>query len=184
MLTPKNELADPREALRRFGQAVACDNWLVCDERSARALVDNLSRRAVLAARNGEGSATSDRRLRLFSLFIRFYRRHVRMTALEDGEAAPPLSRGADARDGGSPMARAVRSLPLDLREALLLVVLERFSHVEAAQALDISLAALIDRLGRARAMLSRALGEPSAVAPELSLGLAPRRAPYLRLVK
>jgi DNA-directed RNA polymerase specialized sigma24 family protein len=183
VLTPKNELADPREALRRFGQAVARDNWLVCDERSARALVDNLSRRALLAARNGEGSTPGDWRLRLFSQFIRLHRRHVRMAALEDciGEAAP---RHVDARDSGSPMERAVRGLPLDLRESLLLVVLEQFSHVEAAQALDISLAALTERLARARAMLAAALGEPSLAASSLAMAPSPRRTPYLRLVK
>ena len=37
-----------------------------------------------------------------------------------------------------------MRNLPLELRESLLLVALEGFSHVEAAQAMDISLATLI----------------------------------------
>jgi len=67
------------------------------------------------------------------------------------------------------------------LRESLLLVVLERFSHVEAAQALDISLATLIDRLARGRAMLAAGLSERTAASPSHSQR---RGAPNLRLVK
>jgi DNA-directed RNA polymerase specialized sigma24 family protein len=183
-LTPKNELAEDIDALRRFGRAVARDNWLICDERTARALVEKLSRQAVLAARNEKRTPPSAARVKLFSLFVRFYRKHTRMAMLEEGagEAVPHgHSRPADAREAGSALEQAVRSLPLELRESLLLVILERFSHVEAAQALDISLAALIDRLARGRAMLAATLSEPAAV----SLGPPPRRsAPYLRLVK
>lgn len=183
-LTPISGSADSTSSLRRFGLAVARDNWLVCDERCARALVESLSNRALLAARNGEGPCNGDMRLRLFSLFIRYYRRHVRMAALEDGAgdiASYGLSGGAQARDEGSAAERAVRSLPLELRESLLLVVLEGFSHVEAAQALDISLATLIDRLARGRAMLAAGLSERAPVAPNHSQR---RGAPNLRLVK
>jgi predicted DNA-binding protein (UPF0251 family) len=183
-LTPRNGSADSTGSLRRFGLAVARDNWLVCDERLARALVESLSNRALLAARNGEGPPDGDMRLRLFSLFIRFYRRHVRMAAVEEGAsdiASYGLSGSGEARDGGSPVERAIRNLPLELRESLLLVVLEGFSHVEAAQALDISLAALIDRLARGRAMLAAGLSERAAVSPNHSQR---RGAPNLRLVK
>jgi hypothetical protein len=186
VLTPKNELADDIEVLRRFGWAVARDNWLVCDERSAHALVEKLSKQAALAARNGEEAALGGLRPRLFSLFIRFYRRHVRMAMLEDGAGDAALHR-ADARETGSALECAVRGLPLELRESLLLVVLERFSHVEAARTLDISLVTLIDRLARGRAMLAAALSAPASMAASQSrmLGHPPRRgAPYLRLVK
>jgi DNA-directed RNA polymerase specialized sigma24 family protein len=187
-LTPKNELADDLDALRRFGRAVARDNWLISDERSARALVETFSRQAALAARNGEAAALGVMRLRLFSLFIRFYRRHARMAMLEEGAGEAALhgpSRTADAGEAGSALEQAMRSLPLELRESLLLVVLERFSHLEAAQALDISLATLIERLARGRAMLAVALSEMAAVAPDRALRPPPRRSPpYLRLVK
>ena len=55
---------------------------------------------------------------------------------------------------GDASVTSAVRDLPLELREALLLVVLAGFSHAEAAEALDIPLAAVLARLGRARARL------------------------------
>ena len=187
-MTPKNELAEDIDALRRFGRAVARDNWLIPDERSARALVETFSRQAALAARNGEAAALGAMRLRLFSLFIRFYRRHARMAMLEEGAGEPALhghSRAADAREAGSALEQAMRSLPLELRESLLLVVLERFSHVEAAQALDISLATLTERLARGRAMLAAALSETTAIAPGRALQPPPRRSPpHLRLVK
>jgi DNA-directed RNA polymerase specialized sigma24 family protein len=175
------------ELLRRFGMAVLRDNRLVCDDRAARALVDNLARRAGIAARNGEGASHADARVRLFSLFIRFYRRHVRLAVAEEtaSDVVSPLrASAADARDGVS-IKQAVRSLPLELRESLMLVVLERFSHIEAAQALDISLAALVDRLARARAALAIAMArQPVAAAEQTRARPVRRSAPHLRLVK
>jgi predicted DNA-binding protein (UPF0251 family) len=188
VLTPRYQTADDAGGLlRRYGLAVVRDNRLICDERSAAVLVDNLSRRAALAARNGEGSSRSDSRLRLFSLFIRFHRRHVRMAAMEDGFLPLHVAPGeTDSRDRASSLERAIRNLPLELRESLLLVVLERFSHSEAAEALDISLATLIERLARARTMLAAGLSQrrpaPLRNPPD---GHAWRRgAPHLRLVK
>jgi RNA polymerase sigma-70 factor, ECF subfamily len=75
-------------------------------------------------------------------------------------------------------MAAAVRMLPLELREALLIVVLARLTHKEAASALDIPLATLIARLTKARdrvAVLTRA---------PMSSGAEPRAVPHLRVVK
>jgi len=73
-------------------------------------------------------------------------------------------------------MASAVRTLPLELREPLLIVVLVGFTHREAASALDISLATLITRLTKARERVA-ALTRPLPAA-------APRAAPHLRVVK
>jgi DNA-directed RNA polymerase specialized sigma24 family protein len=174
--------------LRRFGLALVRDNRLICDEGSAASLVDHLSRRAALAARRGDSAGLEDSRLRLFALFIGFYRRHVRMAAAEDAvsEFAPPAAVcETESHDSSSSMERAIRSLRLELRESLLLVVLERLSHLEAAEALDISLAVLIDRLARGRAVLAAEVGRRPAPA---SLAVPPRAGPrditHLRLVK
>jgi Sigma-70, region 4 len=186
-LTPKNEMAERLGVVRRFGLALARDDRFVCDDRSAATLVDSLSKRAAIADRDGEGPPDGEQRLRLFSSFIRLYRRHVRMAAIDDG-AQDILSYGADgavSASNGSPVERALRNLPLELRESLLLVVLERFSHVEAARALDIPLATLIARLARARAMLDANLSEPRAfVAGGLLDPASSCNAPHLRLVK
>lgn len=110
-MTPKNELADDMEVLRRFGLAMVRDNSVVCDGRSAEILVEKLARQSALAVRNGEDAALGARRLRLFSLFIRHYRRHVRMAALEDGVSEAPLQghpQAADIRENASPLEGAI----------------------------------------------------------------------------
>ena len=56
-------------------------------------------------------------------------------------------------------MARAIDSLAVDQREALLLVVLEGLSYAEAAEVLDIPMGTLMSRLGRARAALRSLTG-------------------------
>lgn len=189
ILTPRHQPADDAGgALRRFGLALARDGRFVCDERTAVVLVESLSRRAALMARSGEHSLPGDPRLLLFSLFVSLYRRHVRMAAVEDGlfDPASPADLGrADSREGGSRLERAISDLPLELRESLLLVVLERFSHIEAAQILDIPLATLHERLARGRALLAAAFSRKAAPLSRLSRPYPQRRgASYLRLVK
>lgn len=75
-------------------------------------------------------------------------------------------------------MAAAVRMLPLELREALLIVVLARFTHGEAASVLDISLATLIARLTKARERVAALTHAP------LAAGAGQRAVPHLRVVK
>jgi RNA polymerase sigma-70 factor (ECF subfamily) len=74
-----------------------------------------------------------------------------------------------------------VRRLPLDLREALLIVVMANLTHREAAAALDISLATLVARLTKARERISALTQTPAmaetARAPAQSIA-------HLRVVK
>ena len=56
-------------------------------------------------------------------------------------------------------MARAIDTLPLEQREALLLVVLEGVSYQEAAGIIGIPTGTLMSRLGRARAALRTMTG-------------------------
>ena len=65
----------------------------------------------------------------------------------------------SEAAARGPSVVSGVRALPLELREALLLVSLARFSHTEAAQALDIPLSRLVERLERARCRLASHMG-------------------------
>jgi RNA polymerase sigma-70 factor, ECF subfamily len=57
---------------------------------------------------------------------------------------------------------RAIGTLPLEQREALLLVTLEGLPYGEAAAILDIPIGTLMSRLGRARATLKAITGGPS----------------------
>lgn len=172
--------------LRRFGVAVVRDDKFVVDHAAAAALVDRLFRQASFEA-VGEGArydsnraARDDARVRAFGQFVRLHRRHVRRLALDDGEPGwDENSESARAKAStGVGMAAAVRMLSLELREALLIVVLARFTHGEAASALDISLATLIARLTKARERVAALTHAPFAA------GAGPRAVPHLRVVK
>jgi len=145
------EWSDDAGALRRFGLALARDDRFVFDDVAANALVDKLFRQASLTLIECRGGDRATARVRAFGQFIRLYRRHARRLAAEEdaGWVEPPPGRGCGSAAVG------VRSLPLELREALLLVVLAGFSHSEAAAALDLPLAVVIDRLVHARARLA-----------------------------
>jgi len=150
--------------LRRFGVALARDDRFVSDHASAAALVDRLFRQASLEAvgagvrDEADQGPRDDARVRAFGQFVRLHRRHVRRLSLDDGEPAwdenwETVHR--NARTGEIGIAAAVRALPLELREPLLIVVLAGFTHREAAAALDLPLAVVVDRLVRARTRLA-----------------------------
>jgi predicted DNA-binding protein (UPF0251 family) len=179
-----DSLADLSD-LRQFGVALTRDDRLVPDQASAAALVDRLFRQASLEAvgagvrYDADRVTRDDARVRAFRQFVRLHRRHLRRLALDDGEAAwdeNAESAHRKTRTSEIGTAAAVRALPLELREALLIVVLAGFTHQEAASALDISLATLITRLTKARERVA-ALTRPLPAA-------APRTAPHLRVVK
>jgi hypothetical protein len=180
-----DRLADLSD-LRRFGVALARDDRFVTDHDSAAALVDRLFRQASLEA-VGAGvhddpgpTPRDDARMRAFGQFVRLHRRHVRRLTLEDGEPAwdeTMESIHRNPRTGEIGMAAAVRALPLELREPLLIIVLAGFTHREAASALDIPLATLIARLTKARERVSALTRAPLQAPPA-------RAAPHLRVVK
>jgi RNA polymerase sigma-70 factor (ECF subfamily) len=132
------------------------DDRFVFDDVAAGAVVDKLLRQASLTLVDCPVDGRSAARVRAFAQFIRLYRRHARrLAAEEDGgwvESPPNGRRGGSAAVG-------VRSLPLELREALLLVALAGFSHKEAAAALDLPLAVAVERLALARARLAAHMG-------------------------
>jgi DNA-directed RNA polymerase specialized sigma24 family protein len=153
---PSREWCDDAGALRRFALALVRDDRLVFDDIAAGALVDKLIRQASLSLIDEPGEARRAARVRAFAQFIRLYRRYARRHVAEDDGGwieAPPCGRPCGSA------AVAVRSLPIELREALLLVVLADFSHCEAAAALDVPLAAVIERLARARGRMSLQMG-------------------------
>ena len=165
--------------MRCFGLALVRDDRFVCDDGSAASLVDKLFRQASLTLIDDPTGDARSARVRAFAQFIRLYRRHVRrLSADDDGGWVDGL--GATGRANSS-VTSGVRNLPLELREALLLVVLAGFSHCQAAEALDIPLAAVIDRLGRARARISAHMSAARESTPRET---AWPRAAHLRIVK
>ena len=159
--------------LRRFGMALARDERFVLDDAGAARLVDKLIRQAAVAPIEG-----SDRgRIGAYARFVHLYRRHVRRLALEESEDA---WRDAPVQRGGAEIAVAIRSLPLELREALLLVALAGFSHAEAAEALDVAPARLLERVERARERIAAQMD----AAADPARDPAWRGAPHLMIIK
>jgi len=184
-----DSLADLSD-LRRFGLALTRDDRFVLDHAAATALVERLFRQASFEAvgasvgYDARGHGREEGRVRSFGQFVRLYRRHVRRMAFDDGEGGwDESAEGARGRAaaGGIGMAAAVRALPLELREALLIVVLASLTHREAASALDISLATLVARLTKARERISALTRAPTAGE---TAGAVAASVPHLRVVK
>jgi DNA-directed RNA polymerase specialized sigma24 family protein len=190
VLPPLSDGVADMSDLRRFGLALTRDDRFVVDHAGAAALVERLFRQASMEAVDAgvrfdpARRFRGDGRVRAFGQFVRLYRRHIRRVAFDDNELGwdenAENARGR-AATGAVGIAAAVRMLPLELREALLIVVLGNFTHQEAASALDISLVALIARLTKARERLA-ALTRAPIVAE--AAGVAARTAPHLRVVK
>ncbi len=188
MVPPLSDSLADLSDLRRFGLALTRDDRLVLDHAAATALVERLFRQASFEAvdvgYDARGHPREDGRVRAFGQFVRLYRRHVRRLAFDEGEAgwdeSAESARGR-ATAGGIDMVVAVRALPLELREALLIVVLASLTHREAASALDISLATLVARLTKARERISALTRAPTAA--ETAGAVAPS-VPHLRVVK
>ncbi len=145
------EWADDANGLRRFGLALVRDERFVLDDSAAARLVDKLIRQTCVAPIAERGRPTD--RAAAYARFVQLYRRHVRRMALdEDAAWGESPARGPSVVSG-------VRALPLELREALLMVCLARFTHAEAAEALDVPLSRLVERLERARCRLASHMG-------------------------
>jgi RNA polymerase sigma-70 factor (ECF subfamily) len=78
---------------------------------------------------------------------------------LDDLTVEPAIPAPQLGRIALNEMARAVEALPTDQREALLLVVVQGASYLEAAGILGIPAGTLMSRLGRARAALRAMTG-------------------------
>lgn len=177
-MAANRDWSDDTGNLRRFGLALTRDDRFVLDDATANRLVDKLIRQTSVAP-IGEERVSYAGRARAFARFIQLYRRYVRRVAVEDADGNWVEPPAATAR-GGPAAANGVRALPLELREALLLVALAGFSHREAAEALDIPLTRFYERLDRARERLAMHL----SAGAENDRDSAWRGAPYLRVIK
>ncbi len=102
--------------------------------------------------------------LNLFRTAARKKRRHGTALQLDDLAIEPSMPAPQPGHIALAEMARAIDTLPLDQKEALLLIVLEGISYSEAAVILGIPQGTLMSRLARARATLrtlTGATGEP-----------------------
>ncbi len=167
------KLFTPR--LRRYARALATGN--AGPTEAADDLVHATLMRA-LGSRHFDSNA--DLAIRLFATVTQL-NREVAVSgrrACMAGAGRPSLvvNEGYSSAPRQTKLSAALMGLPLEDREALLLVALEGFDHGEAARILRISRGSLIGRLTQARTTLDASLNaRPSAPANG--------RVSYLRLV-
>jgi RNA polymerase sigma-70 factor, ECF subfamily len=147
-------------ALRRYARALTRNLDLADD------LVQDCLERAI--SRRGLFRPSGPVRPWLFTILLNLHRNglraaHHRVSTVDlDSIAEPSTPAPQPGHLALAEMARAVDALPLEQKEALLLVALEGLPYGEAAAILKIPLGTLMSRLGRARAALRLATGTPA----------------------
>lgn len=137
-----------------------------------RELAEDLLQETFLRLARSAGQLRPDTRLRpyLFTIAHNLHRSHRRW-AWVDGERLLALGRrlrsgpptpidDASASELGRRLEAALAALPEASREVALLVLVEGMEPMEAAEILNLRADALRQRLSRARAALSEAIGE------------------------
>lgn len=167
------KLLTPR--LRRYARA------LVTGSPGSAEIADDLVQATLMRALGSRHlDAGADLAIRLFATVTQLHRevavsgQQARMAG--SGRPSLVVNEAYSAAVRQTKLSAALMSLPLEDREALLLVALEGFDHGEAARILRISRSSLLARLTQARTALETSLQSRPAVP---SSG----RVSYLRLV-
>lgn len=151
-------------ALRRYARALTRNADLADD------LVQDCLERAL--ARRGLFRPIGPIRSWLFTILVNLHRNSLRSnqrrgeTVDLDSVPEPATPAPQPGHIALAEMARAIDLLPIDQKEALLLVALEGLPYAEAAAILKVPLGTLMSRLGRARAALRTMTG--AAAEPHL----------------
>ena len=168
-------------SLRRYARALATG------QPGSSTLADDLVHAALIRALGARQMGSSaDLSVRLYATVTQLHRDSLLAgrEACAAGSGRPTLvsSPPAPSVARRTRLSAGLMSLPLEEREALLLVTLEGFDYPDAARILRISQATLLSRLTEARRRLDTSL----TTQPQARQVGAPRRgrdAPYLRLV-
>ena len=147
-------------ALRRYARALTRSADLADD------LVQDCLERAI--RKRSLFRPTGPVRAWLFTILLNLHRNGLRarrshgdMLTL-DAVAEPATAAPQPGHIALAELARAMETLPLEQKEALLLIALEGLSYVEAAAIIGIPVGTLMSRLGRARAALRTLTGIPA----------------------
>ena len=185
----RDELARLTPNLRRFARA------LVQDHNTESA--DDIVQATLIAALEADHDKRGVRLLVwLMSTLVGLHRSRCRQVSAD--KSVGLRSNGAQSGSGRSfdwDLPRSVRrgdhpllgGMPLECREVLLLVALEKFSYAQVAEALGVSLNTVFGRLSRAREHLggSQQVAAGDGKQGFQAQGAKPRRpAPYLRVIK
>jgi RNA polymerase sigma-70 factor (ECF subfamily) len=147
-------------ALRRYARALTRSADLADD------LVQDCLERAI--ARRGLFRPTGPLRAWLFTILLNLHRNALRASRRRGNVAVdmaavpePSVPAPQPGHVALAELARAIETLPLEQKEALLLVTLEGLPYQEAADILQIPLGTLMSRLARARSALRLLTGTP-----------------------
>jgi RNA polymerase sigma-70 factor (ECF subfamily) len=180
-LTLREDLNALTPRLRRYARA------LVSGQAGGSDQADDLVRAALMRALGFRQHGThADLVVRLYATLILIHRElatPAETMASTGLRAVAPSGSGPAAAPAAirpGKLTSALMSLPLEDREALLLVALDNFEHGEAARILRISRAAFLARLTRARLALETQM----LVRPGRQPGERDRQHSHLRLVK
>ena len=153
------EIAAHIPRLRRYARA------LTGDRARADDLVQDTLERALVKLHLWQPS--SDLRAWLFTVMHNVFinqlkaRRELALDdAVEDGLQSAPQSDPLELRD----LDTALRRLPVEQREVLLLVGLEQLSYAEASQALGVPVGTVMSRLSRGRERLRAVMSGTATV--------------------
>jgi RNA polymerase sigma-70 factor (ECF subfamily) len=153
-----DEIGEHVPSLRRYARALTHDRDLADD------LVQDCLERAIRKRRLWR--PTGPLRAWLFKILLNIYRndlRHRRSMPVQVQLAGigsePQTAENQHGRLALAETSRAIGALPIEQREALLIVVLEGMSYREAAGVLGIPIGTLMSRIGRARASLKEMTG-------------------------
>lgn len=164
----REDIARLIPALRRFAHAL-----VLHDDARTGDVADDLVQRCVAAAlRAGTQTSPDSLRLWLYATLVNLNHARLRTDATFSRNAVPqPRSQG---------VTQSLLDVSVEDREALLLVVLEGFTYVQASEILGLTRATLLCRLARARIVLGQHLD--AALPFEARRHL--RQPTHLRLVK
>ena len=161
--------------LRRYARALATGG------AGSSELADDIVHATLMRAMGSRHlGVPTDRMVRIYATVTQLHREVAASgrQALAAGVGRPSASAAGFAPHAPrTKMAAALMNLPLEDREALLLVVVEGFDYGDAARIIRISRSQLLGRLTQARTAFDKQLGTRSEAAPRA------RTTSHLRLV-
>ena len=176
----KEDIEGLAPGLRRFARALVQH-----DPVEPHNVADELVQETLIRAlRNERNARLANTKIWLYATLANL--NHVRLrTKAAAGRSKPatlPAQEGIPSHASGRAqgISQALDSLPVEEREALLLVVLEGFTYAQAADVLDIPLTAVAARIIRARQFLTENLDAALPIEARNRVRLPE----YLRLVK
>jgi RNA polymerase sigma-70 factor, ECF subfamily len=138
--------------------------WIVLSDAGAQAVVQEAYTGALDQFEEFRGA---DLRIRLFTIVRNrahaWIRRHNSLSQFNGAirvDPADKTSRALSPEGRKRDLHTALRRLPLEFREILMLCDLQGFSYAQLAEVLDVSTAAVTSRLSQARLLLRREMTE------------------------